>query len=443
MTGTKAEKFIIAAYYLMVSVIGVILVVQCLWGDIPAGAFGQPRSSKIPPNWVVPNYLVVIYAVSIASLLFSPQYPLVGLVVYLFISFLPAIHSPVWIYTQWIGIRTIIGMLALVGTLIYKYKTENFKFIFKNKISILFIAFLTWYIICAVAAYFRDGHYNPPLQFHPIQLFEALSMYCIIIMNRQCNMSLVVIAVTMAVIITIRSSWVQTSLIKDADIARITVISIPLVFYCFTYFKQWWMRVICFAAGCTGIWLVIYIQNRGAALGLVFIFMAFWLTSNKKQLTVLFGIPIAVMGSIVLFSTNLGERFLSLGSMNQILTKNLRIITWRGGFDLGSDHIFFGVGPGNFLYKIGEYAQRVKYHSAHNIAIDIFAESGVVGFLIYGILIFSVLTLCFKLSIAGCNSSRFVFMAIFAHLGVGMFLSQTMMVLPFILFAFPVICKIE
>jgi O-antigen ligase len=85
---------------------------------------------------------------------------------------------------------------------------------------------------------------------------------------------------------------------------------------------------------------------------------------------------------------------------------------------------------------VGKYNSDFEHHSAHNLWVDIAAESGLVGLILYATLLFAVLLGCIgNVRRWESDASRWVFVSLIAFLGVGLLLTTTMFVLPYILFA--------
>ena len=70
-------------------------------------------------------------------------------------------------------------------------------------------------------------------------------------------------------------------------------------------------------------------------------------------------------------------------------TIGLRYDIWQGGWRMWMDNIIFGVGIGRFPEKIAFYAPGMHYSyiTAHNTYLNMLAETGIVGFLLFMLLL--------------------------------------------------------
>lgn len=429
-------------YYLLVLAALAYMISFCLWKDIPPGIGGQPRSSTLPVDWQMPQWLFVLYIIAVASLFLCIRWPLIAMVSYIFITWAFAIHKPVWIYTQWSGIQTILVVLGALATFLhFQQKQEKWR-IWDDAISKLFILFLSWYILSAVVALLRPGNYTPPLQFSPSSLLEGFLLFSVIKSSAGRRKTMLILSTTVIITLLLRILFFQSGFHKDGDIARCVVIGMPLAWYFCFYFRFWGSYIAAFVVGIACIYFLYSIENRGALIGLVLAIFAVLITSKYRTLIFVTGIVVLIGGFIVFSDSKIASKIPSIPSLqelNGMVKDNKRVITWKAGVKMGVDHWVFGVGPGNFLHSVGDYEPRIALHSAHNIFVDTFAEAGFLGLLLYVALLGTVMGVSWTKAVKiQCAPSRCVFIALAAHLGVGMFLSQTMMALPYLLFAIPV-----
>ena len=91
------------------------------------------------------------------------------------------------------------------------------------------------------------------------------------------------------------------------------------------------------------------------------------------------------------------ERAFSISDFDETSNKG-RIQIWQETLTSISEHPFLGVGFGNFNYVLGENATALKKgSSAHSIYLDIAAEIGIFGLIIFLFLIMEILKTSYKL----------------------------------------------
>ncbi len=137
--------------------------------------------------------------------------------------------------------------------------------------------------------------------------------------------------------------------------------------------------------------------SRGALLGFLSGFIIYNLKSRKS-------ISILLIILVILFSTiylipQLNNRVLSIFSLEK---NQNRIFIWESTIDMIKDHPLLGIGPGNFSIVYPEYrspeAIEKNHPFAHNIFLNMAVELGLVGLIIFSIIIFKIIKMGYYIS---------------------------------------------
>ncbi len=120
-------------------------------------------------------------------------------------------------------------------------------------------------------------------------------------------------------------------------------------------------------------------------------------------------------------------------------TSTFRVFAWQVGMKMAADHWFLGVGSGNFGVAFNdsraafaatqpdartpEYGQDYMFERAHNEALQIFAELGIVGIVLFAGIFFSFIFLAVKVFIRKRFKLSPMFWAAFAGMS-GFFVSS-------------------
>lgn len=417
-----------------------IALAYVLWTLIDAGAVygvsGQPRSAAIPVGWVVPWPFAVYLLITISVCFLAPRQPLLGVAAYIGLMYTFPVHTPEWIFVQATWLRLIAALLAASAAMLFAYQHGHALWPFHDLISWLLFAFVTWNILCALVAALFVGGYQPALQFHPSRLLESLLIFSVLVRCKDADRPLFVITGIMVIALIIQIAFTYGIRFRDAGIASDIVIALPLLYFLFVKAPRWWLRCGVAAIGIGGVWILFLLENRGSAIAFLISLLAALLMSRHYIRWLAIGLPMAAIAVVGFLSTRFGDRFRSIGSLAEILESNERVLVWRAGFEMGIDHPLFGIGPGNFVNWAGEYNPNLEHHSGHNLWVDIFAESGFFGLLLYTTMLLVVLTSCIhNTRRLHSDASRWSLVSLVAFLGVGVMLTTTMFVLPYMLFA--------
>ena len=160
------------------------------------------------------------------------------------------------------------------------------------------------------------------------------------------------------------------------------LLAIPLAAVCILYAKNIWYKL--FAVGITGLLLMAMglTYSRGgyvALAGAVF----FFLILIEKRLIVLFVAGIAVMPFIL--PASIIARVVSIVNFADTSTM-YRIAIWQASMRMLGDFWMAGIGQGaeafNAVYPYYAFAAVTALHS-HNLFLQIFLETGIIGFLVF------------------------------------------------------------
>lgn len=182
------------------------------------------------------------------------------------------------------------------------------------------------------------------------------------------------------------------------DFALALVMNVPLLYYLgFTERRRWVRRLALAAVGLTVI-AVLLTHSRGAFLALTA--TALWIAWRSGKL-LRAGMSLAVLGVLfVAFAPDsVMDRLATIKEGGQESSAAARIRSWTVAFRMIIDNPALGVGLRNFQPRYKEYARELLSESqttyvAHNSYLQIWAESGTPAFLIYMVLLFSVLVSC-------------------------------------------------
>lgn len=149
---------------------------------------------------------------------------------------------------------------------------------------------------------------------------------------------------------------------------------------------------------------VILTYSRGGLLALGIVLVALFVTSRKKIIMLLVGIVM-----LISFLPHIGLKYTNRMSTVSTYEKDnsamVRIATWRAGINMVKQKPWLGVGPGNFNDLFVSYAPEeldsyADYTmSIHNIFLQVFSETGLIGGGIFILIIISSLGGLYRINI--------------------------------------------
>ncbi len=129
---------------------------------------------------------------------------------------------------------------------------------------------------------------------------------------------------------------------------------------------------------------LILTYSRGAWLSVFAMVFFFGLVWDKRVWLLFLVVPVV----LVFYHGGVVTRIMSLFANNEDTSVSMRIDMWECTLDMIKDHLFLGIGWGAYQYVYPLYNELIEeagiiiYH-AHNMYLDIMAETGLLGFAMY------------------------------------------------------------
>ena len=183
------------------------------------------------------------------------------------------------------------------------------------------------------------------------------------------------------------------------DLAALIVATLPIaVIQIQTTESRLW-KLFCFGGAIAGLIGLIATQSRGGFVGLIIVAIFASLTKvrgfSKKRLAALF----IIMGIFFIMQagTDYKERISTIfEDVSSLQAGSGRMMVWKRGLVIASDHPILGVGPNCFSSAYGRYldnglfkgdlwsgASTGAWKVAHNSFLQVLVEMGIPGFLIF------------------------------------------------------------
>jgi len=129
------------------------------------------------------------------------------------------------------------------------------------------------------------------------------------------------------------------------------------------------------------IWTISLTGSRGGMIAFVAMLVWIWSRSRNRLVTGILG-ALLFIGAYQALPPQYQQRYSSITKSERDESSENRIDAWKKGARMLSDRPLFGVGAGCFGFAHADrYSQgRGKsYLNAHNLVVQVFAETGLVG----------------------------------------------------------------
>jgi O-antigen ligase len=295
----------------------------------------------------------------------------------------------------------------------------------------MMIAFVTWLAVSAAVAVAQGRPWNPLIEHHPLMYVEGLVLFMIAAYALRQPRDVWIFAAALGVALSLRATLGAQSIWRDGDIAALLVMAMPLTLLATLTVQHKVGRVAFALLTLNLLRLLIGTQNRAAAVAFAAAIAVMWLQSNRKALWAAIAVPVSLVGLIVFMQTQFWDRFQDIWTGGSEQTSAFqRLEIWRGGVKMFADHPLFGIGVGNYANYIQQYEPQLgSDFVAHNNFINLLAEAGLVGMLLYVALFGMAIVALIQVAMLFRDewpavASRHVITAIVAYLVVGMFITR-------------------
>ncbi|MCJ7508814.1 MAG: O-antigen ligase family protein [candidate division Zixibacteria bacterium] len=359
--------------------------------------------------FVVPPILVlgVVFGILLCSfILVSPFF---GLLIY-FATFVvqPGALFPA---LSVLHVERIFGVLVLLSMLLkIKFRKTQLSFV-HNPINYILLAFLAVMGLSVFTSFWPTQSVNATIDFAKILVFYFLIVN---LLNDQKRLRIFIWEYILLI------GWVAVSSLEgyfsgniqfaqgieraqgitgsDPNSLAVTLaLAAPFIWYILFVEKSRWLKLLSIGVLIASLYTIILTGSRSAILGLVTIVFLVWIRSRRKFVSLIIALLIVTITWIVMPEQYKGRYKTILSSTHGEIDDSSqgRINAWKAGMEMFFDRPFLGVGVGAFgTAHATSYTPEGKPRSwlkAHNTYVQLLAELGILGTIIFVILIYNII----------------------------------------------------
>ena len=315
---------------------------------------------------------------------------------YLLVSVLPMVRHPLW--SDFVGDLTIIKYLGLI-CLVYAVFRLPFR---ETPVRLFGTPQTRWFVAIALLGMTSFLAMGPdvPLELSPFMNYLSFLMFMFITLvvvdsenTLRWTMVTAAASIAYASAHTLREwqkyggmasghrpGWIT----GDPNYFSVSaVLMLPIVFYMIRPGQPRWERWFCGITLGMTLFATTLASSRGGMLAMVGILLLISLRSPRRTRMLVIGAALLVPLLVIAPSSPL-QRILSPTNSDYEATDN-RTRIWEGGMAMIRHHPITGIGVGNFKPFVGRFVDVTADETtlAHNSYIQVAAELGVPGFLLY------------------------------------------------------------
>lgn len=323
---------------------------------------------------------------AVVCLLLALFYPLAGPVAFLVLSYTFPREHAVTVALMGIGTMSWIAALSVHATVIWAYRCAGVIAGPRNPVVVAATAFAAWLAVAMVAAIVAGRPLDPELTSRSIRYAQALALFLVTAVTRPSLRDLRLLAVLLSVVLVLRQLLLTEIWFREQNLAMLAAIVIPVALALAFCRPLSVLQIPLAAAGLYLVVMVVFVQNRGALLGLTASFGGLVAAARARLL----GLGLLVMALVAAGAwaaqAGLLDRFREIHVSGEFQgTAAERLGLWSAGMRLTADYPIFGVGPGNFPRFVGRYLAGREANYPHNSLVEVASETGLPGLGLYSL----------------------------------------------------------
>jgi VanZ family protein len=392
---------------------------------------------------------IVLWSLGLTFLFAAYRFPIIGLFVFIMIGYgIPPNDGQQ--YDIFLSLRLMDGIafLALAATIVSALRTLDAQQ-WRHPGSYGAFAFFGWLALCLAIAIATGTPWGPVLRFDPSTYLQAALMFLVsaAVLREKSDYLAVATVIVVAVLVRVIATGAD-GLYLESYSGTLLVMALPLCGLGFSTAinRNLALKLACGLIACAMFGYLLVTQNRNSAVAAVVVVLfgiyqlrtAWW---KKTALVVLAGLltvgvtPDHYQNRFrALWSPQMTHKTASLDSS----TAAQRLQLWDVAWKISKEHPVIGIGPGNFAHVLKTYLPSAGRQGAHNSYLQVLAEAGWPGLVLYLIffaIAFVTLNRIRNADTQGWRGSlaRWLQLTLIAYLALGIFNNRNFLVLAYII----------
>ncbi len=404
---------------------------------------------------------LAVAATIIALLPFCLARPWIGLLVWSWIGYMNP-HRLTWGFAYDLPFAMVVALLTLTG---FVFTTDRKPFLWTRDMFLILLLW-AWFTVTTVFGMYPDSAWAKWEQISKILLMAVLTIP-LFQDRRRLRVLFLVIAGSLgfyglkggAFAVLTGGQWMVLGppgsfFEANTELSLALNMSLPISLYLAREEQRRWLRITLRAVFFLTALAIPFTYSRAGVLGLAVVLVVLFVRSRRRLLL----IPI-VLAALVAFAWfapgKFFERVETIEHYEEDESAQLRLMSWRVGYEIARDRPVLGGGFTVFIHRetydiyLPEYPKPFG-HDAHSIYFNLLGEHGWVGLGIFIALVISTLMTLHGLRRAGdrdpekvwiANYAKMIQASILAYLVTGAFLSVAYFDLTYQLVVITIILK--
>lgn len=327
---------------------------------------------------------LILFLLAAGLVALAPMWPLFGPCAYILVSYAMPREDAITALLFNAHSESLLTILSAAALVPWSRQSQRRLAPPRSDVAGALALFTFWVGVVVVAALWNGHPIGDGLVHRTERVIQCLVLFLVAYYSRPTVAEVQILVAALAAMVAVRAVRFSSNFHLEQNLAALAAILVPWAIALPFSLKRWWSRVASIPIALGLIALIVFIANRGAFLGLAGGAVAVWATTRWKWRSVAASAPAFLLFALLLPKTTLGKRLdeaYQEGGFQESAAARLEL--WGLGVDFAQQHPLFGLGPGNYTQYFNEFYHVEWNIAAHNMFVDIVAETGFPGLVIF------------------------------------------------------------
>ena len=311
------------------------------------------------------------------GVLIAPSYPLAGPASYGLLSYTFGRDDTVTTTLMNLGGTSAIAALSVAATFVWWRRRGGPLLLPGGLLGWSVALFAGWIAVSVLTSMAAGRPLDPALTWRAARYAQAVGLFYVAAVSRPGLGDIRAMVLALSAALVVRQVFLTSYWLFEQNLAILTVVTVPMALtlaFCRPFSR---LQIPLGLLSAYMAAMLLYVQNRGAVVGLAAACLGMWPLARRRWLGLLALLTLPMVVGYWAFEAGLLDRFRQIYADGRFLGSAAeRLAIWKGGLEIAREHWLFGVGPGNFEFALRALTGGRLWMNAHNSYIELLVEEG-------------------------------------------------------------------
>jgi O-antigen ligase len=241
-----------------------------------------------------------------------------------------------------------------------------------------------WLAVAVGAAVFAGRPVDPDVTWRATRYSHAAALFLVAACCRPGLRDLRLMVLALSAALIVRQVFLTSYWLLEQNLAMLTVVTVPVALAIASCRPLSPLQIPLAVGAAYMSGLILFVQNRGAVVGLAAAAIGLWPLARRRWLGLLVLATVPMGAAYWAWDAGLLDRFYAVYDDGRFVgTAAQRLEIWRNGLEIAREHPIVGFGPGNFEFALRTFTSGRMGFGAHNSVVELLVEAGAPALVFY------------------------------------------------------------